>query len=254
MNGIALLISFSPNSLLMFRKTRSYYLTECISFKSFLMGSSGFVMYRTISSAFRINLVFSTPDFFLIYLLCVFTHMCATTHVPCGGQWTIFRRHFLSCYVGPGDQIWVTRFLFAQPSCVFRLFLLRSFYEFYARPWGAFYHCSFKFSICHAFLQFPCILSYLERPCNLVFLHLHLFIPYRSGDSWPRSFLVISFLLKICLGVLVYYILLILIEHCNILWSLCRLTMVSSLNIEQAKGAGARTLPFQPGWSRRHLT
>lgn len=192
--------------------------------------------------------------FLFIYLLCVFTHMCATTHVPCGGQWTIFRRHFLSCYVGPGDQIWVIRFLLTQPSCVFRLFLLRSFYEFYARPWGAFYHCSFKFSICHAFLQFPCILSYLERPCNLVFLHLHLFIPYRSGDSWPRSFLVISFLLKICLGVLVYYILLILIEHCNILWSLCRLTMVSSLNIEQAKGAGARTLPFQPGWSRRHLT
>lgn len=134
MNGIALLISFSPNSLLMYRKTRSYYLTECISFKSFLMGSSGFVMYRTISSAFRINLVFSTPGFFsYLFIVCVHAYVCHYTRAMWGTM-NNFQTSFslLLCWSWRSNlshQVSVS-----QPSCVFHLFLLRSFYEFYARP------------------------------------------------------------------------------------------------------------------------
>lgn len=150
-------------------------LLNAISFKSFLMVLSCTEEPYHLHSA---STWYFLLLFFFSYLFIVCSCKCVPLHTCRGGGHlrTIFRCHFLSCYVGPGDQTWVTRLLFARPSCVFCLFLLLSFYEFYARPIGAFYHCSFKFLICHAFLQFPCILSYLEMPCYLVFLHLHLFI------------------------------------------------------------------------------
>lgn len=131
MNGIALLISFSPNSLLMYRKTRSYYLTECISFKSFLMGFCH-VQNHIICIQNQLGIFYSW-FFSYLFIVCVHAYVCHYTRAVWGTM-NNFQTSFslLLCWSWRSNlshQVSVS-----QPSCVFHLFLLRSFYEFYARP------------------------------------------------------------------------------------------------------------------------